>query len=329
MILSLLYSNFLSTRINWASDYRFVAHNQSQSSGSTTSSEGSAQVHVSFRSSQKLVTEDFLRDIFQRFGDVVEVAIKRSNFQPGNKSFAGFGFVHFPLSPEGVNSAVEACRRLNQVQIDFVIISCTMSHGLQEFLQTTQKSPLPPAVSTAVPLPTSTGQLFDNFNTGPIAPPPVHHHSNNFQGFGAPTPNTYEMMRKIPGPSPSHLVHGGIEGVKNNNMMSLYPPSSYQNQPAPSFQFPSQPPVPPAATSMNFLSYEIPSNSSPTGGNVGFQPSTYSSSQYHIIAPSSNASIPSLTSSNSGSHMLSSPHEAGPDSLSNKDQNEQMKNLFI
>jgi RNA recognition motif-containing protein len=79
-----------------------VAHQQQQQQQAfpmmqppQQNSGSSAQVHVSFRSNQRLVTEEFLRSIFERFGEVTEIAIKRSNFQQVRKtSFLPFIFVY-------------------------------------------------------------------------------------------------------------------------------------------------------------------------------------------------------------------------------------------
>jgi hypothetical protein len=48
----------------------------------------SAQIHVSFLSKQVdvLITETTLRSLFSRFGEVVDVAIKKIQFNPVSKS---------------------------------------------------------------------------------------------------------------------------------------------------------------------------------------------------------------------------------------------------
>jgi RNA recognition motif-containing protein len=56
----------------------------------------SAQIHVSFLSKQVdvLITETTLRSLFSRFGEVVDVAIKKIQFNPVRP----FGFLLFIIS---------------------------------------------------------------------------------------------------------------------------------------------------------------------------------------------------------------------------------------
>lgn len=62
----------------------------------------------------------------------------------------GYGFIHFPLTSEGIQSALVATREVHQITVDRVIYDCTLSHLLESYLTPEQiafaySSPTPPA----------------------------------------------------------------------------------------------------------------------------------------------------------------------------------------
>lgn len=58
----------------------------------------------------------------------------------------GYGFIHYPLTPEGVRSAITAVHSLHQVTIDRVTYDCSVSHALEELLGPTNIEDNPGAV---------------------------------------------------------------------------------------------------------------------------------------------------------------------------------------
>jgi hypothetical protein len=96
-----------------------------------------AQVHVSFISKQidVLISEATIRGLFGLYGEVVDVALKKSQFDKNLKIQNGYGFVHFPLTEQGIKSAITAVNSLHQVTIDRVTYDCSVSHALEPFLK--------------------------------------------------------------------------------------------------------------------------------------------------------------------------------------------------
>jgi RNA recognition motif-containing protein len=94
-----------------------------------------AELHFSFVSKQTdfLVTEATLRAIFEEFGPIQHICIKKTAFnERGGQN--GYGFVHYPLTPEGINAAVKASSMVRQVVLDRVIYDCMMTHAFQKYL---------------------------------------------------------------------------------------------------------------------------------------------------------------------------------------------------
>jgi len=80
-----------------------------------------------------LITEETLRTIFGKFGQVVDVAIKKSQFDKRLRLQNGYGFIHFPLTQQGLQAAVDATYNVHQVTIDRVTYDCSLSRYLDEF----------------------------------------------------------------------------------------------------------------------------------------------------------------------------------------------------
>jgi hypothetical protein len=95
-----------------------------------------AQIHVSFISKQTeaLITEETLRSLFGRYGQVVDVSIKKSKFDQNMKVQNGYGFIHYPLTCDGIQSAITATRDVHQITVDRVVYDCTLSHLLESYL---------------------------------------------------------------------------------------------------------------------------------------------------------------------------------------------------
>jgi RNA recognition motif-containing protein len=95
-----------------------------------------AQIHVSFISKQvdSLISEATIRNLFAAFGEVLDVTIKKSQFDKNLNIQNGYGFVHFPVNIPGLTAAIEAVNSLHQVTIDRVTYDCSISHALEQQL---------------------------------------------------------------------------------------------------------------------------------------------------------------------------------------------------
>lgn len=116
-------------RIGWASNER---HQRERNPMHLDT----AQVLVSFISKEArfLVTEQVLRDIFSHYGVVLDVSLKKSTVEEERNFQTGYGFVHYPSSQEGVNSAIAAIDSLNSTVIDGVAYDCRISDNLHRRL---------------------------------------------------------------------------------------------------------------------------------------------------------------------------------------------------
>ena len=81
-----------------------------------------------------LITEATLRGLFSMYGEVVDVAIKKTQFDRKLKIQNGYGFVHYAMTSEGVHSAITATKAIHQVTIDRVTYDCSLSHALESIV---------------------------------------------------------------------------------------------------------------------------------------------------------------------------------------------------
>eukprot|EP01039_Chlorochromonas_danica_P000455 gene455-492_t len=142
-----------------------------------------AQIHVSFISKQidMLISEATLRSLFGIYGEVVDVALKKSQFDKNLRVQNGYGFVHYAFTPDGVRSALTAVQCLHQVTIDRVTYDCSISHGLQQYLLHAKDPTLVPFRTTHPALPNynnsthplSGGQTMDRFQRPYSTPPHI------------------------------------------------------------------------------------------------------------------------------------------------------------
>jgi len=104
--------------------------------GSGTKQTRSAQVHISYLTKQLgvLVTEQMIFDLFSSFGHVLEVSLKKKCVDTEMSIQNGYGFVHYPLTNEGIDSALKAVEALHQVTINNVSYDCSVSNQLRQVL---------------------------------------------------------------------------------------------------------------------------------------------------------------------------------------------------
>lgn len=101
-----------------------------------------AQIHVAFLSNHlKIVTESFLRLVFERFGQVVDVSIKKLHVSKETGQQSGYGFVHYSLDETGIASAIRAVTEMNERNVESIFFRCSYSHGLSKMLKETGINP--------------------------------------------------------------------------------------------------------------------------------------------------------------------------------------------
>jgi hypothetical protein len=139
----------------------------------------SAQVHFSFISKQHLflVTEQTIRQVFEQFSAVQDVCLKKSVIDPITKEQNGYGFVHYPLTQEGIQGAIQAARTLQQVFIKDILYDCCLTWSLEAIIS----GQFHPHQQPQQPVRQQQTQQFSSFPTGNG----FNHHGNNNQQLNA------------------------------------------------------------------------------------------------------------------------------------------------
>mmetsp|Transcript_11449 Transcript_11449/g.12367 ORF Transcript_11449/g.12367 Transcript_11449/m.12367 type:complete len:459 (-) Transcript_11449:2173-3549(-) len=191
-----------------------------------------AQIHVTFLCPLDMypITEEKLRNIFERFGGIIDVTINRVECNQESFVHSGYGFIHYPLSEAGVNAALTAIQTMNDRVVDSIVFKCTISHGLETFLKTKN------VTAAGIPRPArKSASSFDSFGsntssrnatarTSPASTSPVpFSYLSNGPGF-PPGPST--SATAVPPPAP---VHGYSNSRPNSGefMRSNGPSSTY------------------------------------------------------------------------------------------------------
>mmetsp|Transcript_13316 Transcript_13316/g.14424 ORF Transcript_13316/g.14424 Transcript_13316/m.14424 type:complete len:379 (+) Transcript_13316:93-1229(+) len=221
-----------------------------------TESLRTAQIHISYisRQTDAVISESSLRSLFSQFGEVVDVTIKKSQFDPRLCLQNGYGFVHYPMSWEGVLSALKAIQVIHQVTIGPVTYDSTLSSSLRAIIESDPylweiwqgfreaTPPEAPGFSTRLPQP-----LEHNNDGNPVVPsismaprsavyeelPSYQEHSQKQYSVVTPPPprqetqafSTYFQPTKVPN-TPSYSVQPPLQPLSYSRELSLgtYPP---------------------------------------------------------------------------------------------------------
>jgi hypothetical protein len=94
----------------------------------------SAQLHFSFisRQSSVVVSEATIRSVFEQFGAIKDVYMKKSVFDHAEQN--GYGFIHFSPDMVGIRAALRAAGTIHQVMINHVLYDCCVTHSLQSLV---------------------------------------------------------------------------------------------------------------------------------------------------------------------------------------------------
>jgi hypothetical protein len=85
---------------------------------------------------------------------------------------SGYGFVHYSLTPEGIESALQAVQVMNRRTVETVGYECSISHGLKKVLEHGRSSPAsPPPMNHSfrrekTPFPSANNSSMGQFSLG-------------------------------------------------------------------------------------------------------------------------------------------------------------------
>lgn len=86
----------------------------------------------------KAVDEEYLRNVFAVFGNMMDVAIKETIIDPRTNSQSGYGFIHFTPDSPGMHSAFQAVASLDNTNVDGVVYNVEVSKNLLKQFQQQQ-----------------------------------------------------------------------------------------------------------------------------------------------------------------------------------------------
>jgi hypothetical protein len=218
-------------------------HQTNKVSSFDADSVDTAQLHFSFISKQHvhLVTEATIRDVFAHFGHVQDVSIKKTSIDQKNGEQTGYGFLHYPLTEEGIEAAVKAAKIVRQVHINHVLYDCRLTWSLEEIIhrrtlglpQQMKRSPSSSPPSTDSPnlsqnKTTSLQQAYYSPSQQPQA------NNNNFGGYSSsvfppsePIPNMFfQPSNSSPYPGDGRY---SMKPVQYNNIDNNYQFNVHQN----------------------------------------------------------------------------------------------------
>jgi hypothetical protein len=93
-----------------------------------------AQLHFSFISKQSsaVVSEATVRSVFEQFGAIKDVYLKKTVFEAGEQT--GYGFIHFSPDMVGIRAALRAAGTIHQVTINHVLYDSCVTRSLQSIV---------------------------------------------------------------------------------------------------------------------------------------------------------------------------------------------------
>lgn len=194
----------------------------------------SAQVHISYLTKQlvTIVTEQMIFDLFSTFGKVIEVSLKKKCVDTEMCIQNGYGFVHYPLTAEGIESALRAVETLHQVTINNISYDCSVSNQLKQVLFSTGHLPASNNVS--------------NNNSAPMTNPNTM--GNKTQAWmDASAQDAMNSNSRFPSlfnnnqGNSNHNLNNTMQNnhMNNNNSRSLFPSLSNGNLTANHNNYPS------------------------------------------------------------------------------------------
>jgi hypothetical protein len=216
----------LVSRVRWATGDSKVQHEKIPAS---------AQVHFSYISKPIPfpIDEKVIYNIFSRFGEIGEVSFRKASTHPISGVQSGYGFIHFPLTHEGISSALHVSETVKQLHVDGIVFDCCLSHGLRHFLKMDPCRTAQLNSPTTVPFPASVpSSMYGSADIYDCFPGVTHLDPHSLSSFrDLPTSHTtysvsYTLSEeRFPsrGGLPQRLVHSKSDlNAENENFFKLF-----------------------------------------------------------------------------------------------------------
>lgn len=134
------------------------------------------------------ITELALRSLFTTFGEVKDVSIKKLQYNRQARQQAGYGFIHYPLTDNGITAAFAAVEAMNDKTIEGIYFHCCPSRSLENYLNTvSQMESFPLSTSSSNSITTLSGRSFPVTSSSSSSSAAIP--NSIFHGF--PTNNAY------------------------------------------------------------------------------------------------------------------------------------------
>lgn len=312
------YFVFLS-RLGWATPKNSLAAQLQPKLDTSNKNRATAQIHISFISKQInfLVTEATLRNLFERFGTVDDVTIKKSHFDQKHKVQNGYGFVHFSLDLDGIRAAVFATQTIQQVTINQVTYDSCLTRSLEAYIlhlgtvpiQEAERVPIPPHMVGAdltqlldyLPevAPTQSTPMYKNPSAFSLHPQQAQqsHQFSTFQPTNLPAAPTFDAFKQKPQQQSLGISH---EFTRRPNLSLNFPqvsPSASSSNPFSTYDIPEP----------NYDSSFFPSPVQSQGG----QRQLSTNSNYSLFSTYSSSSLASSTTAPERRHSTISNASTG------------------
>ena len=161
----------------------------------------------------RIVNEESLRHLFSQFGQVVDAVICKSNIdQPQNRQ-SGYGFIHYPGTPQGIEASFRAGDTLVDVMIDEVNYKCKISHHLERHLKHDSVPDAANTVSSSQSTP-----LSDFGGPNPPISSPIQSQSSQSLGDDLIFESSFSSMT-------SGLIGESLNTSNNNTFVKSLPPA--------------------------------------------------------------------------------------------------------
>jgi hypothetical protein len=186
-----------------------------------------------------VVNEESLRNLFSQFGNVVDAVICKSNLDQQQGRQSGYGFIHFPGTPSGIDASFRAAEMLVDVMIDDVNYKCKISHHLEKHLRDPMAASPPQSslLSTSTPVLGNASTATSSLLTGLLGNPTTTGRDTSlFTGLSSS--DDQNDLFSVLGSGMDNLSVGGASAVSGLTTLSAFSNGSANHpRPMPSSMF--------------------------------------------------------------------------------------------